>query len=94
MQKSKYGEVYWLNIKTLEETMKHPGQEYFRTNLKVMRKHAEAHFKQNILGSLEDKEANLINDEKLKRFSAYQQLKITRIKHILSKWSKGIFKNS
>lgn len=85
MQKSKFGDVFWLNLKTLQESVQHPGQEYFRINLKSMRKHAEAHLKQNILESLEQKEIILVSEERLKRFTSIQQVKIMRIKYFLSK---------
>lgn len=53
LQKSKYGTEYWLNLKTLEETSQHPGEQYSQINLKQMRKKAEAGFKTNVLDNID-----------------------------------------
>ena len=53
IQRSTFGQKYWLNLNTLEESHEHPGEAYFRVNLKNIRKKSEAQFRQNVLQSID-----------------------------------------
>ena len=59
---NKYGQEYWLNVKTLEETTKHPGTMYYATNLRNMRNKAEQKFKNDVLDRIESKKITSIDN--------------------------------
>lgn len=82
-QKTKYGEDYWLHLTAFKETTQHPGEEYFKVNLRQMRKRAEFNFRENVLASIDEKINNLFIQERARHNNGLQALKIMRIKHHL-----------